>query len=47
LYSGGASSESLVVVHNLSIVRVSIAPDEAEAPLIVDPNAVLPFPVAM
>lgn len=31
----------LVVIHNLNIVRIAVAPHEADAPLIVDPNAVL------
>jgi len=35
-----------MVVHDFHFVSVPVAPHKADAPLIVDPNAVLPFPVA-
>jgi hypothetical protein len=35
-----------VVVHDLHRLRVTILPDEADAVSIVDPNTVLPAPVA-
>jgi hypothetical protein len=35
-----------VVVYNFNVVRIAISPDEAQPPLIVDPDAVLPCPVA-
>ena len=35
-----------MVVYNLYLVCVSFAPGEADAPLIVDANTVLPIPVA-
>ena len=35
-----------MIVHDLHIVSVPVVPDEADAILIVDPNAVLPTPVA-
>jgi len=37
---------SSVVIHNLHIVCVSIAPGKADPPAVVDPNAVLPGTVA-
>jgi len=36
-----------VIIHNLSFVRVPFPPNKAETPLVVDPNAVLPLPVAV
>jgi hypothetical protein len=36
----------LVVVHNLNVVSVSLAPDETDAPLIVDPDTMLSGPIA-
>jgi hypothetical protein len=35
-----------VIVYDLDIVSVSIPPTEADTPLVVDPNAVLSFPVS-
>jgi hypothetical protein len=35
-----------MTVHNLDVVR-TVIPLEADAPLVVDPNAVLPAPVAL
>jgi hypothetical protein len=35
-----------MIVHDFHVSRVAICPHKAEAILIVDPNAVLPFPVA-
>jgi len=35
-----------VIVHDLHIVSVPLVPDEADAILIVDPNAVLSTPIA-
>jgi len=37
----------LVIVHNLNKMCVPVAPDEAETPLIVNPNAMLSFSVAV
>jgi hypothetical protein len=31
-----------VVIHNLNVIRIPITPSEADAPLVVDPNAVCP-----
>ena len=31
------------MIHNLNVIHIAITPFEADAPLIVDPNAVLPF----
>ena len=36
----------LVIVHDLNDVRVAIAPHEADAPRVVDPNAMLSLPFA-
>lgn len=36
---------SLVVVDDLRVVRVAVLPDEAEAPLVIDPDRVLAPPV--
>jgi len=36
----------LVVVHDLDILRVTVDPAEADPPLVVDPDAVLPCSVA-
>lgn len=33
-----------MIVHNLHVMRLAIAPGEADPPLIVDPNAVLSHP---
>jgi len=35
-----------VILRDLYFVCIAISPDEADPILIVDPNAVLPFPVA-
>jgi hypothetical protein len=35
-----------MVVHDLNFVRIASIPDKADAVLIIDANAVLPFPVA-
>src|SRR4051812_6970018 len=40
-------ASSSVIVHNLDIPRGSLAPFEADPPLIVDPDAVLTAPVAV
>jgi hypothetical protein len=40
-------SSSLVVVHNLDVPGSILAPFEANAPLIVDANAMLPTPTAV
>jgi len=39
-------SDGSVVVHDLDLESVAVFPDEAEAPLIINPNAVLPFAIA-
>jgi len=31
-----------VVIHNLDVMSIAVTPDEADAPLIIDPNAVRP-----
>jgi hypothetical protein len=36
----------LVIIHDLHIVSVPVVPDETDAILIVDPNAVLSTPIA-
>ena len=36
----------LVIVHNLDLESAAVSPDEAYAPLIVDPDAVLPLAIA-
>lgn len=35
-----------MVVHHLDLLRVAVLPDEADPILVVDPNAVLPLPIA-
>lgn len=35
-----------MVVRHLHVVRAAVPPNEADAPLVVDPDAVLPGPVA-
>ena len=35
-----------MVVHDFNVVSITVAPREADAPLVVDPNAVGPGPVA-
>jgi len=35
-----------MVIHNLDLIRVAVAPDKAYAPLVVDPNTVLALTVA-
>jgi hypothetical protein len=35
-----------VVVHHLDLLRVAVLPDEADPILVVDPDAVLPLPIA-
>jgi hypothetical protein len=36
----------LMVVYDLNVVRIALAPAKANSPLIVDPDAVLAFPIA-
>src|SRR5688500_6379247 len=36
-----------VIVGDLDVVGIALAPDEADTPLIVDPNAVLPAAIAL
>src|SRR5690606_37452422 len=38
---------SSVIINNLDIFRTSVRPAEADAPLVVDPDAVLAFPVTL
>jgi hypothetical protein len=33
-----------VVVHDLNLVRIAVTPGEADAPLVIDPNAIRPRP---
>jgi hypothetical protein len=42
-----ANYASLVIVHNLNLVDISIAPAKADTKLVVDAYAVLSFPVCM
>lgn len=35
-----------MVIHDLNVVRVAVSPPETDPPLVVDPNAVLTFPVS-
>ena len=35
-----------MVIHNLHFVGVTLAPNEADSPPVIDANSVLPFPVA-
>jgi hypothetical protein len=35
-----------VIIHDLDVVRISVAPDETDPELVVDANAVLPLPIA-
>jgi hypothetical protein len=35
-----------MVVYDLNVVRIALAPAKANSPLIVDPDAVLAFPIA-
>jgi hypothetical protein len=35
-------SSALVIIHDLHVVRIAVAPDEADAPLVIDPDAVRP-----
>jgi hypothetical protein len=34
-----------MIIHNLNLVSIAIPPLKANAPLLVDPNAVLPRPI--
>jgi len=36
----------LVIIHNLYFMRVAFSPSKANAPLVIDPDAVLSRPVA-
>jgi hypothetical protein len=36
-----------VAVHNLNIVRIAVAPGEADAPLVMDSNAIRPCAIAL
>ena len=36
-----------MVIHDLDIVRIAVRPTKADAPLIVDPDAVLSRPIAL
>src|SRR6266446_1848278 len=37
---------SLVIVDDFHIVAMALTPDKTDSPLIIDPNRVLPFPIA-
>jgi hypothetical protein len=41
------AGDASVIVHDLNFVSIPLAPDEAQTPLVVNPNAVLPPSVAM
>jgi hypothetical protein len=36
-----------MIIRNLNVEGVPITPDEADAVLIIDPDAMLPFPVTL
>jgi hypothetical protein len=36
----------LVIVDDFDIVAMALTPDKTDSPLIIDPNRVLPFPIA-
>jgi hypothetical protein len=36
-----------MIIHDLNVIGVPVSPNKADTPLIVDPNAVLPFPVSV
>jgi hypothetical protein len=36
-----------MIVHDLNLIGVSLVPNEAETPLVVDPYAVLPFSITV
>ena len=36
----------LVIINDFHVVAVAVTPDKTDSPLLVDPNRVLPFPVA-
>jgi len=36
-----------VIVHDLNIFSIAFGPSEADAPLIIDPNAHLPCPISL
>ena len=36
-----------MVINDLDVIRITAFPDKADAPLLVDPDAVLPFSVMM
>ena len=46
-FTGRAMLVPLVVIHYFDVNRPNVSPYEADAPLIVDADAVLPFPVAL
>jgi hypothetical protein len=35
-----------MIIDNINVMDRTVTPDEADAPLVVDPNAVLAFPIA-
>jgi len=36
-----------MIIHNLNVIGVPVSPNKTDTPLLVDPNAVLPFPVSV
>ena len=37
----------LVIIHDLNLIGVTLQPDKTNAPLLINTNAVLPFPIAL
>ncbi len=36
-----------MIVHYLNVARLAVSPDEANSPLVVDSNTVLPGPISL
>src|SRR6185437_11594157 len=45
-FTRGHSPQSSMVVDDLDVMRIALAPDEADAPLVVDTNAVLALTIS-
>src|ERR1039458_7854213 len=41
------SSRVLVVIHYLNVMRIAVTPGEADAPLVIDSNAIRPSAIAL
>jgi len=44
---GFSHAPSLVIIHNLHVVGIAVAPLKTDAPLVIDADAVLPFSIAL